>query len=140
MYNNQRGFILVDSLIGMVVLSIALLALAAVFIQTTKGTVATDNLTKAAYIANEELSILKANDGQRHDINSPVWARPSRSVADPNHGTLFTVRTNVVPIAEVPALPADTIDTIPVRATVTWNEPTGERQLQIITYYYYGAR
>jgi Tfp pilus assembly protein PilV len=138
MRNNQQGFILIDSLIGMVVLTIALLALGAVFIQTTKGTLATDNLTKAAYIANEQLSMLKVNDGLQQDRNSPVWTTSKTLAAEANHGTVFTVATAVVPPAEVPAdLHADTI---PVRATVSWNEPTGARQLQIITYYYYGAR
>jgi len=136
--NNQQGFILIDSLVGMVVLSIALLALMALFIQTTKGTVATDNQTKATYIANEQLSRLKVYDGQQKDRSSALWTTHPILAQDVNHGTIFTVTTSVVPVAEVPAdLHADTI---PVRATVSWNEPIGARQLQVITYYYYGVR
>jgi len=136
---NQQGFILVDSLIGMVVLSVALLSLAALFIQTTKGTIATDNQTKATYIANEQLSKLKVNDGLKKDRGNPDWVIvPKTLLAEGNHGTIFTVQTSVVPATEVPADLHP--DTIPVKATVSWNEPTGPRQLQMITYYYYGAR
>ncbi|WP_378956353.1 hypothetical protein [Pelosinus sp. sgz500959] len=140
MRNHQKGFILIDSLVGMVVLSMALLGLAAIFMQSTKGTVATDNQNKAAYIANEQLSRLKVHDGQKQDRNSTVWAT-TKTVSQSNgtsNGMTFTVITEVVPAEDVPAdLHADTI---PVRATVNWSEPTGTKQLEFITYYYYGER
>lgn len=138
MHKKQQGFILIDSLVGIVVLSVALLGFAALFIQTTKGTATTNNQTKAAYIANEQLSKLKIYDGQQQDRNSAAWVTTKTLAAEANHGTIFSVTTNVITEVEVPAdLHADTI---PVRATVSWNEPMGPRQLQIITYYYYGAR
>ncbi|MEG6584231.1 hypothetical protein [Dendrosporobacter sp. 1207_IL3150] len=138
MRNNQNGYILFDSLIGMVILSVALLSLAALFMQTTKGTLATDNLTKAAYIANDQLSRLKVHDGQRQDRNSAVWANNVILPAEENHGTVFSVTTGVVPADNLP--PGLIDDVIPVQATVSWNESTEEKQLQIITYYYFGAR
>lgn len=137
-YKNQQGWILLDSLIGIVILSVAILAIAANFMETTKGTLATDNQTKAAYLAHEQLSRLKIYDGQKQDRNSAVWMTTTNLPAEQNHSTVFTVETSVLPADEIPA--DLNTDVIPVKAVVTWNESTGTRQLQIVTYYYYGSR
>jgi Tfp pilus assembly protein PilV len=135
---NQRGWILIDSLIGLVILSIAITALSVTFTQAIKGILTSDNRTKAAYLANEQLTQLKVHDGQQQDRNSIVWRTTNTLPAEQNHNTVFTVTTAVLDNARIPANLH--IDVIPVEAVVNWVEPTGANQLQIVTYYYFGMR
>ena len=59
----RNGWILLESLAGATILSLAIVALLLTFILATKGTAASANRTKATYLAQQALDKLKAQDG-----------------------------------------------------------------------------
>ena len=56
----SRGFSLVEVLIALVILSISLLALAGLMVQTTKNNSFGSHMTEAATVAQDEFEILRA--------------------------------------------------------------------------------
>lgn len=60
---SEKGWILIDSLLGMVILSTAIIALLLTFTQATKGSIVSTNRTQATYLAQQTLENLKLQDG-----------------------------------------------------------------------------
>lgn len=58
---NQKGFLLIDILIGMIILAIALIAVAGMFIQSSKASRLSPKYTIAADYAQAEIENLKKN-------------------------------------------------------------------------------
>ena len=130
---NQKGWVYIDALIGMTILALAITALALNFHQSTQGTLSISNQTQATYLAHQLLTELKIYDHTGLDRSSPQWFK-SDFFDDPNSKTKFQYTTKVLDPDEIP----DGLDVnvIPVRVTVQWSEPTGDKVLQIVTYYY----
>ena len=70
--NNNRGWILVDAMFGIVIISFVVLAMMASYIQTTKSTSYSDKATQATYLAQQGLESLKKYDGGITPITAPV--------------------------------------------------------------------
>ena len=139
--NRQAGFALIDALLGMTILTVALLGIAFAFRQSTVTTVSARNYNQATYYAQQALEQLKVFD----DKDSGTWEKDP--VIIPANGVMpaFQLETKQIAATEMPAdytsLP-ETIKAklIPVRATVTWQETIGgtltTRTVQVSSYYY----
>lgn len=121
----QKGFVLLDSLIGVTILSIAICAMALMYMQTTKTIANSAGRTKATYLAQQTLDLLKAQDG-------------NQTLTDPIHDAAdgYTVE---IATPSVSAISADsTIKTylVPKQVTVTWIENGQQNSIKMIGYNY----
>ena len=132
-YNNllqsQKGWILIDSVIGMVILSIAIIALVLTFTQATKGTTASTNRTQATYLAQQTLENLKAQDG-----NSAIDTTVISPVGK------YTIVISTPAVAAITADPNQLSQyLIPYQVTVSWSDTSGgasNQNIQMVGYCY----
>jgi len=111
--NKSYGFTMIEVLIALVILSVALLGLAGLMVQTTKNTSFGGLMTEAATFAQDKLEELRATPWETVDAFSS--AVPEQIGSNKNYKRSWAV--------EGPApLPTDTVRTIAV--TVTWNDRT----------------
>lgn len=61
---NKQGFLLVDSIVGVLILAIGLAALAALYMQGTDVSVKSDKMQAAVQVAGQEMERLKKADGK----------------------------------------------------------------------------
>lgn len=110
---SQTGWILIESLVGMTVLTVAILALLLAFTQSTKSDVASTNRTKATYLAQQALDILKAQDGQS--------AISTAGIAT-NSG-IFTITISIPSVSAITS-GTNNLSTylIPYQVVVSWND------------------
>lgn len=125
---SEKGWILIDSILGIFILSTAVIALLLAFTQSTKGSVTSTNRTQATYLAQQTLENLKLQDGSK------------------------TIDTTVVPssdkytiVIDTPAVSAITnaldlnIYLKPYRVTVSWSDTVGgpaTKNVQMVRYCY----
>ncbi len=70
--SSQSGWIYVDFLIGMIIVSVALTALVFAYTQATKTTVYVTDRTQAIYLARKTIESLKTEDGKSGNIDLSV--------------------------------------------------------------------
>ncbi len=122
MRNNERGWILIDALIGVVIVAIALTALAVAYRQAAVVTISSTNQVRALNIAQDTLEGLK-----RYDRQTAITL-PARTTVAP-----FTVDVAQLAVSQVNYLPK----LVPVEVTVTWTEAGGANGSVRMTGYYY---
>jgi len=111
--DQSRGFTLIEVLIALVILSVALLGLAGLMVQTTKNTSFGGLMTEGATFAQDKLEELRA---------TPWGNLASFSGVDqPQGSNKITYNRNWTVQPNPPSL-GDTVRTISV--TVTWNDRT----------------
>lgn len=135
---SSAGFALVDIIIGIAILSVALVGIAFAWRQSTVTTISARNYNQATYYAQQALEKLKVNDGKTvAAVPDTTWNQPYIVVSDVGSVPVFSAKTELLTITEVQAL---STNLKPVMATVKWQEPGGtgniERNLSIIGYYY----
>jgi type II secretory pathway pseudopilin PulG len=126
--NSQRGFSLVDTLMGTLLLAITLVAFMAGFAYVSRGTSGNTARVQALSIAQEVLEDLKKNDGltaglQNFAVTSPVERNGI------SYGVLLTSPT-------VNALTGVSANLQPRQVTVSWQEGSSTKSLSMVTYYY----
>ena len=132
-----------DVLIGMTILSVALLGIVFAYRQSTGTTVSARNYNQATYYAQQALEKLKVNDGQ----TSATWATTTTIPATnavSGAMPLFTITTAVLAAGVAPEYDglSSTVNAklIPVQATVSWQEIGGSgnvnRSTSVVGYYY----
>lgn len=135
MPKGQQGWILVDALIGMVILSVALLAMMIMYRQATIGNTATRDYDAAVYIAQQHLENIKRFDAQPLQDGNLVPDDFTNPPADTVNGIVFI--TTIAPVATTENLDNHLR---PYQATVTWTDrtvnPPTQRQIEIAAYYY----
>jgi len=139
LFNTRNGFAMLDVLLGITIITIALLGIAFAYRQSTVTTVSARNYNQATYYAQQALEQLKVNDGQA----AAIWVT-NATVAATGSMPTFTIATTVLATGDAPEY--DGLDAairaklVPVRATVTWREMSGaaaiDRSVDAITYYY----
>ena len=136
----SAGFALLDILIGITLISVALVGIAFAYRQSTVTTVSARNYNQATYYAQQALEKLKVNDGKPSAIWNPVWPPIPANGSTP----AFTITTAVLPTGEAPEYDALSsavqAKLIPVQAKVSWLESGGTgsstRSVSIVGYYY----
>ena len=111
---SQTGFIFIDALVGMVILSVALTALAVAYRQTTITTVAAKDYNNAVYLAQQSAEELKKNDGQK--VENANWTIS---------GVKYTIKT-----------PAPTNTELLKQVTINVSWPKNTTGINITSYYY----
>ena len=121
-FKSQKGFIFIDALVGMIILSVALTALAVAYRQTTITTVAARDYNNAVYLAQQAAEELKKNDGRQ--VGNADWTI-TNTISTIN-GVRYTIN-----------IPAPTnIELLkPVTIGVSWPENT--TGINITSYYYF---
>ena len=79
-YDRNRksaGFALVDIILGIAILSVALVGIAFAYRQSTVTTVVARNYNQATYYAQQALEKLKVNDGKTTTTLAVPWATSS---------------------------------------------------------------
>lgn len=117
---SEKGWILIDSIAGMIILSTAVIALLLAFTQATKGTIASTNRTQATYLAQQTLENLKAQDGK--SIIYETVALP----ADKDTVNKYTIVISTPPVSAITA-DANQLSKYlkPYQVTVTWSDTSG---------------
>lgn len=122
--NTRRGWALVDSLLAMLILTIALLAIALTHTYTTKTSMFSDHTAQATYIAQQELEKLKRD----YDATT---IQPDVTKCSTVNG-IFTIECKIV----TGVAPFTDLNLIPVSAKVSWSDPK-PNSVTVITYYFY---
>lgn len=128
---NRSGWALVESLIGMTILVIGLLAIVASQIQTTKTASFSDNTSQATYIAQQKLELLKKD----YDITTnPVDATALTTKCSTTSG-IFTIECTSPAVTT----PVSGLNLVPVSVKVKWTDSssTKENNVTLTTYYFY---
>ena len=132
----SAGFALVDIILGIAILSVALVGIAFAYRQSTVTTVVARNYNQATYYAQQALENLKVNDGKTSaSVPDTTWNQPYTVVSATGLLPVFSVKTELLlTVTEVQAL--STLK--PVQVTVKWQEPgdATERTISVVGYYY----
>ena len=132
----SAGFALVDIILGIAILSVALVGIAFAYRQSTVTTVVARNYNQATYYAQQALENLKVNDGKTSaSVPDTTWNQPYTVVSATGLLPVFSVKTELLlTVTEVQAL--STLK--PVQVTVKWQEPgdANDRTISIVGYYY----
>lgn len=129
---------MLDILIGIAVLSVALVGIAFAYRQSTVTTVSARNYNQATYYAQQALEMLKIHDGKTvATVPDTTWNKPYNVVSATGLLPVFSVETKLLTVTEVQTL---STNLKPVQATVKWLESGGsgdtERTVSIVGYYY----
>jgi Tfp pilus assembly protein PilX len=127
--SNQRGWVFIDALIGMVIVALALTALAMAYRQTAVVSASATNYLRAVYIAQEALDNLKGQVDNTQNL--------------PNPSSYHVERGNIV-YDVIYSLPAATTDRLgnaitnlfSYSVTVQWTENGQAVQIVVSSYYY----
>ena len=137
--SKSAGFALVDILLGIAILSVALVGIAFAWRQSTVTTVSARNYNQATFYAQQALENLKVNDGKTSATLAVSWAG-SQSIPQTGSMPAFTITTAVLATGEAPEYDALSsavrAKLVPVKATVSWVEGGSARSVVVIGYYF----
>ena len=114
----QKGFTLLEVLIGLIVLAVGLLSAAGMQIVSVRGNYAGSNLTRATILCQDKLEELK---NKRYSDPTLGGGQPPQQITE--SGTDYTVRYDVTPLG-------NTMKRIEV--TVDWSE-RGDHRVTLST-------
>ncbi|MDF2633619.1 MAG: hypothetical protein K0R78_493 [Pelosinus sp.] len=125
----QKGFILMDSLVGIIILTVALLAILLTYSQATITAVSARNYNNAVYLAQQTVEELKRNNGRTEfdpSVGPPVTIKGIQYTIDLTRLTIPEVQTNT--------------NLRQYKVTVTWaeriNSKVINRNVELVDYYY----
>lgn len=130
--DTQKGWILIDAIIGITITVTALVALMSLYTQITHSTASARDYQNANYIAQQHLENLRQFDGTAtiRNLNPEITDPPNQTVEHVQYSIQIRLVT-----------PIDTLDArlIPYQVTVTWPDPRNEsltRSIQVVNYYF----
>lgn len=133
MRNKQNGIVLLDVLIATVVLSVALVAIAVMFTNSTKNTAEAWQNTVATNIAAEQMNRIKTfTSAQWATVEGVIeWQGGDDDSGVTIGGTVYTITTTV-------HAPTETGSTglAEVRTTVAWKTLDNQRRQIMLTGFY----
>ena len=116
--NKSKGFSLVEVLVALVILSISLLALAGLMIQSTKNSSWGSHITEAATLAQDRLEALRAVRPQT-DIPEGVNNDQVTAASGIVYTRTWTVTTNATSTLRTIAITITWTDSVPHTITIT---------------------
>ena len=135
----EKGFIYIDVLIGLVILSVAILSILYTYNTSLNVNRENDGLKTAVVLANNQLNFLKRYDGSMKDRQSTAWSTvPDSIYTDLNLRNNYTVTSRVLDNSEIPDDIKNNINIIPVAVNVVWAKSagqTGNEEYAVIGYY-----
>ena len=125
----EKGFILMDSLVGILILTVALLAILLTYSQATITAVSAKNYNNAVYLAQQTVEELKKNNGKTEFdpfVESPVTIK----------GIQYKINLTRLTITEVEA----NTNLRQYKVIVAWDEKINSkvvpRSVELVDYYY----
>lgn len=137
----EKGFIYIDVLIGLVILSVAILSILYTYNTSLNVNKENDGLKTAVVLANNQLNFLKRYDGSMKDRQNTVWSTiPDSIYTDLNLRNTYTVTSRVLNLdaGEIPDDIKNNINIIPVEVKVVWARNVGQggvNEYSVIGYY-----
>jgi Tfp pilus assembly protein PilV len=130
-FNNQAGWIFIDSLTATLIIAVGVLAMLVAYTQTTRATSYSDKATQATYLAQQGLeSLKKTYDGSTTAPVLPATATDSSGV--------FTISYKVDTATQLLS-PVSNLNVVPVTITVSWTDQSSKNvtSISVSAYYYY---
>lgn len=127
----EQGYLYMDALIAMFILSVAVVAIMGVFTNSAKLNANAAHYTAATNIARQQMELLKK-------WSASDWSDPNLPASIPWQGepnnltvnkTTFEVRTIVDQFSDVDP------NLVQVTVSVTWKEFSGSKNVQLTTYF-----
>ena len=135
----EKGFIYIDVLIGLVILSVAIIAILYTYNTSLKVNKENDGLKTAVVLANNQLNFLKRYDGSMKDRQSTVWSTvPDAIYTDVSYKKIYSVSSRVLNDNEIPVDIKSNVNIIPVEVKVVWAKSVGQsgnEEYVVIGYY-----
>ena len=127
--NNQSGWMLAESLIGITIIVVGITAIMASYIQTTKSSSYSDKATQATYLGQSNLENFK----KTYDGGTVLPVLPSNTITSDGFGLNWNSPTVNLPVSG--------LNITPVTVTVTWTDASSAQQKSIMltAYFYYFA-
>ena len=123
----EKGFIYIDVLIGLVILSVAILSILYTYNTSLNVNKENDGLKTAVVLANNQLNFLKRYDGSMKDRQSTVWSTvPDAIYTDVSYKKVYSVSSRVLKYEEIPEGIQNNINIIPVEVKVVWAKSAGK--------------
>ncbi|AIF51328.1 hypothetical protein [Pelosinus sp. UFO1] len=116
LFMSEKGWIFIDSILGIVILVVAILALAGTYIMSAKSNTYAKNYGQALAIAQQY--------AENHKVSDSTFTTET-------HG-IFTVK----PIINVATNDNLGKSITPVEIVVDWHEQSGDKHISIVNYYY----
>ena len=126
---NNNGWILLDSLLAFLILTVGVLAVITAFTQTTKSASFIDRATQATYLAQQSLEKLKYFDGKTFAPVLPTTTTRGIFTIAYQHDTATQAMS-----------PPNGLNLVPIKVTVTWLDPAFNnttRSIAISSYYFH---
>lgn len=133
MAKNERGWILIDALIGMVIVAIALTALAVAYRQASVVTVSANNQATAVLVAQQIVETIKQKDAATY--SGFLAGLPAAATVPPNPTVFAIEATEQSPDLDIHDSMRNYVR--PVRVKVSWTEAGGTFSVNVISYYYF---
>ena len=145
--SNNRGWILIDCLVAVLILSVALTGLGMAFSQATTGVTAADSRTKAAFYAKQLLAQqrtyeLKGIIGTAQwssvpaYLSLPIYPLSGQVVDQSTNITYYyTIAATTGPTGLASQVTGSEPTLIPVMITMSWPQANGPNTLAVYTYY-----
>jgi Tfp pilus assembly protein PilV len=118
--NSEKGWLLVDSIMGMLILTIAILALSATYIMSSKSNVYSKNYGQALAVYQDY--------AEKHKVDSATFEVESR--VEPNGIFVITPTVDVATNDDL------STDITPVKIAVSWHDQNGNHRIEMVNYYY----
>ena len=125
-WNSQRGFMLIETLVAIVIISVALIAIGGLFLQAGKSAGASTEYTTAANLAQKQFEYLKHRQQGADPVlttittypyNSTEWYDSSLAETAAAASPPFTVHTTAVQCTE-----ENTANLVEVTVTIKWRD------------------
>lgn len=137
--HKEHGFIYIDVLIGLVILSVAIIAILYTYNTSLHVSEENEGLKTAVVLANNQLNYLKRYDGSLKDRDSSVWSVvPDNIYEDVNLKNTYTVSSRVLNSSEIASGIESNGNIIPVEVKVVWAKSIGNggnEEYSVIGYY-----
>lgn len=133
----QRGFGMIDALIGLMLLGIVLVGFLTAFRHATMGTASNTARTQATFIAQEVLERIKNHDNGDKTVSqfTDLLNSPSFIPASVTRGNMtYRVGASIVNAPAVTGALANAL--VPVQVNVSWTENGAAKVLRMVNYYY----
>lgn len=134
--SGRGGFVIFDALLGILLVSIAVVAIIWALTQNTKTLSYGNNYTKATYVAQAKLEELRERDGASTELQDGDALLAADTIV--REGTTFNVtleRHTGTQTALNAALP-EANKVVPVKVTVAWSEAGKAESITMHAYYY----
>lgn len=122
----QRGFIMAEVVIAIMIIGIALIAIAGMFIQSTNATSGAAEYTAATNLAQKQLELLKLQP-------YTYWKNIAVTTTIAWQGTVG--ETDPYSVATTASVSAENSNLVEVVVVVSWTQQGQSRQVQLTAFY-----